>query len=161
MPSLALRRKIHLLAAMSQSLKTEFDSANLLLRFEVSFAADVNAISPLVDRVMALVGSIGCGQGKEFAVETALREALANAVVHGCKQDPSKQVQCSVYCDEKCGILLAVRDPGPGFDPCALPSPTQGQQIFAEHGRGVYLINQLMDDVQYQHGGTEIHMRKR
>ncbi len=140
--------------------KSEFDTAKLLLRFEVVFPADVNAISPLVERALQLVASIGCGQGKEFAVETALREALANAVVHGCKQDPSKQVQCSVYCDEKCGILIVVRDPGPGFDPSSLPSPTQGQHIFSEHGRGVYLINQLMDRVEYHHGGTEIYMRK-
>lgn len=146
---------------MASSLKAEFDSAKLLLRFEVSIAADVNAISPLVERVMELVSSIGCADGKEFAVETALREALANAIIHGCKQDPSKEVQCSVYCDEKCGILIVVRDPGPGFDPSSLPNPAHGQQIFAEHGRGVYLINQLMDDVEYQQGGTEIYMRKR
>ncbi|HXN21993.1 MAG TPA: ATP-binding protein [Candidatus Dormibacteraeota bacterium] len=82
-------------------------------------------------------------------------------MLHGCKQDPCKQVQCSVYCDEKGAILIVVRDPGPGFDPASLPSPTQGQHIFSEHGRGVYLINQLMDDVEYQHGGAEIYMRKR
>lgn len=146
---------------LSGTPKAEFDSAKLLMRFEVDFSADVNAISPLVERVMTLFASIGCGHGKEFAIETALREALANAVIHGCKEDPSKQVHCSVYCDETCGILIVVRDPGPGFDPQSLPNPTQGQRIFSEHGRGVYLINQLMDRVEYQRGGTEIYMRKR
>lgn len=145
---------------MPSPTKAEFDSAKLLLRFEVDIPAKVEAISPIVDHVMKVAGSIDCGKGNEFAIETALREALANAVVHGCKRDPSKQIQCSVYCDEKGGILIVVRDPGPGFDPTCLPSPTQGQQIFAEHGRGVYLINQLMDDVEYRRGGTEIHMRK-
>jgi serine/threonine-protein kinase RsbW len=138
----------------------QFDGAKLLLRFEVEIPGKVDAISPVVDQVMELLGSMGCGQGKEFAIETALRESLANAVVHGCKQDPSKQVQCSVYCDENGAILIVVRDPGPGFDPQSLPSPTQGQHIFSEHGRGVYLINQLMDDGEYQQGGTEIYMRK-
>jgi anti-sigma regulatory factor (Ser/Thr protein kinase) len=37
----------------------------------------------------------------------------------------------------------------------------QGQNIFSNHGRGIYLINQLMDEVQFQKNGTEIHMIKR
>lgn len=139
----------------------EFDSAKLLLRFEVEIPGKVETISPLIDRVMELLGNTRCGNGKEFAIETALREALANAVVHGCKQDPSKRVKCIVYCEENGSVLIVVRDPDRGFDPQSLPSPTQGQQIFSEHGRDVYLINQFMDDVEYQHGGTEIYMRKR
>jgi serine/threonine-protein kinase RsbW len=66
-----------------------------------------------------------------------------------------------VACDEARGILLVVRDPGPGFDPHSLPDPLFGENLFASHGRGIYLINQLMDEVTFKHGGTEIHMRKK
>jgi serine/threonine-protein kinase RsbW len=52
------------------------------------------------------------------------------------------------------------RDPGPGFDPAMLPTPLAGQEIYSTHGRGIYLINQLMDEVRMLRGGTEIHMRK-
>jgi serine/threonine-protein kinase RsbW len=86
---------------------------------------------------------------------------LANAVVHGCRSDPSQIIECDVACDQARGILIVVRDPGPGFDPKVLPSPVQGQNIFSDHGRGIYLINQLMDEVQFQKNGTEIHMIKR
>ena len=74
--------------------------------------------------------------------------------------DPSKQVQCCVACDKERGMLIIVRDPGPGFDPDSIPSPVVGQNVFSTGGRGIYLINQLMDDVRFERGGTEIHMRK-
>jgi len=138
----------------------EFDSDKLIVRLQVTIPADVNSISPVVDGIMHLVRQMACAAGKEFAVETALREALANAIVHGCKNDPRKEVQCCVACDESRGLLLIVRDPGEGFDPASLPTPTLGQNIYAEHGRGIFLINQLMDEVRYERGGTEIHMRK-
>ena len=63
-------------------------------------------------------------------------------------------------CDESRGMLIVVRDPGPGFDPQAVPSPLLGQNVFESHGRGIYLINQLMDEVRFEKGGTEIHMKK-
>jgi len=140
--------------------RCELESDKLIVRLQVTIPADVNSISPVVDGIMHLVRQMGCAAGKEFAVETALREALANAIVHGCKNDPRKEVQCCVACDESRGLLLIVRDPGEGFDPASLPTPTLGQNIYAEHGRGIFLINQLMDEVRYERGGTEIHMRK-
>jgi serine/threonine-protein kinase RsbW len=66
-----------------------------------------------------------------------------------------------VACDEKHGVLIVVRDPGPGFDVSKLPDPCAGENIFANHGRGIYLINQLMDEVRFHKNGTEIHMIKR
>jgi serine/threonine-protein kinase RsbW len=135
-----------------------FDRNNLILQFESTIPADVTEISPVVEGVMALVKQMGCAAGKEFEVETALREALANAIVHGAKGDPSKKVQFCVSCDEARGMLIVVRDPGPGFDPSSLPSPTRGRELFSTHGRGIYLINQLVDEVRFEKGGTEIHM---
>jgi serine/threonine-protein kinase RsbW len=66
-----------------------------------------------------------------------------------------------VACDDERGILIVVRDPGSGFDPAKIPDPCQGENIYSSHGRGIYLINQLMDEVQFHKNGTEIHMLKR
>jgi anti-sigma regulatory factor (Ser/Thr protein kinase) len=140
--------------------KCTFNKDKLLLRFESTIAADVALITPVVERIMKIAREMGCAAGKELAIETALREALANAVVHGCGGDRTKKVQCSVACDESRGMLIVVRDPGPGFDPAALRAPLVGREIFSTHGRGIYLINQLMDEVRIERGGTEIHMRK-
>jgi serine/threonine-protein kinase RsbW len=141
--------------------RVDFDPESLRPRLRVLIAGRVEAISPAVERMMAEVRAMECSRGKEFEIETALREALANAVRHGCGHDPTKEVEACVACDEARGMLIVVRDPGPGFDPAAIPSPTVGQNVFRHHGRGIYLINQLMDEVSFERGGTEIRMLKR
>ena len=140
--------------------RCEFESGKLIVQLDIKLNADINAITPVVEGVLKVVRQMECAAGKEFEIEIALREALANAIVHGAKQDSTKEIQCSVACDETRGMLIVVRDPGEGFDPASLPSPLHGQNVFSEHGRGIYLINTLMDDVRYERGGTEIHMLK-
>jgi serine/threonine-protein kinase RsbW len=141
--------------------RCEFEESKLLLKLDIVVSATVGSIAPVVERVMELVGDMECSRGKEFEVEMALREALANAILHGAKNDPAKQVQLCVACDIERGMLIIVRDPGPGFDPARVSSPVVGENIFSEHGRGIFLINELMDEVQFARGGTEIVMRKR
>ncbi len=138
----------------------EFDSDNLKVKMDMVFPADVNRLSGVVESFMAIVTTMKCACGHETDVELAMREALANAIIHGAGNDPNRNIECCVACDDVHGMLVVVRDPGEGFDPGNLPSPTVGENVFSEHGRGVYLINQLMDQVEYKRGGTEIHMRK-
>jgi serine/threonine-protein kinase RsbW len=140
--------------------RCEFEQDNLVIRVDMTMSAEPGSISAVVNAVLAIAAEMKCAAGKEFEIETALREALANAILHGCGNDRSKQVQCCVACDQSRGMILVVRDPGHGFDPASIPSPVVGQNLYSEHGRGIYLINQLMDQVWYERGGTEIHMRK-
>jgi serine/threonine-protein kinase RsbW len=139
--------------------RCEFDSGNLLVKLDVSLPGDIREISPVIDSIMAIINEMGCAAGREFEVELALNEALANAIKHGSAHDPSKQIQCCVACDHARGMLIVVRDAGPGFDPASIPSPIVGQNVFSTGGRGIYLINRLMDEVRFEKGGTEIHMR--
>jgi len=138
--------------------RCSFDSKNLILQFESTIPADVKEISPVTEGIMAIVRQMGCAAGREFEVETALREALANAIVHGAKKDPRKKIQFCVSCDQARGMLIVVRDPGEGFNPADIPTPVVGQELFSTHGRGIYLINQMVDEVRFEKGGTEIHM---
>ncbi|MGH9579390.1 MAG: ATP-binding protein [Terriglobales bacterium] len=127
---------------------------------DTTFAADVAAISPVVERVMAIAREMKFPEGKEGEIGLALQEALANAVKHGCKNDSNLKVQCTVTAAPSGGMLIVVRDSGSGFDPANIPSPKEGENIFFDHGRGIFMINQLMDEVHYERGGTELHMRK-
>ncbi len=139
----------------------DFDPEKLTLRVRVTLAANRQSVDPVVAQVMESVRDLKCMNGKEDSIELALQEALANAVVHGAKEDPSKVVECIVACDEQRGMLIIVRDPGEGFDPKAIPSCTVGENLYSNHGRGIFLINQLMDEVKFRKNGTEIHMVKR
>lgn len=139
----------------------DFDPDKLKLRVRVALAADRKAVDQVVEQVMQAVRDTKCVNGKEDAIELALQEALANAVVHGAKEDPTKTVECLVACDEERGVLIIVRDPGEGFDPQNIPTCTMGENLYSNHGRGIFLINQLMDEVKFRKNGTEIHMVKR
>ncbi len=141
--------------------KREFDPDRLILQCDFTIHAEARAVTPLVDQVMEKVRRMRCAAGKEFEVEVSLHEAVVNAVTHGSRMDPSKMIQICMACDEARGILIVVRDSGPGFHPDQLPNPVVGENIYAEHGRGIYLITQFMDEVKFGKGGTEIHMRKR
>jgi serine/threonine-protein kinase RsbW len=137
-----------------------FEADKLIVRVDVTINAEPAAISPVVDSVMGIARGMGCARGHELAIETAIREALANAIMHGCGADVSKQVRCCIACDESRGMLIIVSDPGQGFDPATVPSPIVGRRLYSEHGRGLYLINQLMDQVWFSNDGTQIHMLK-
>ena len=129
-------------------------------KLDVTISADPNGISAVVDGVMQITRGMRCAEGAEFQVELALREALANAILHGCNNDPSKKVECCVACTESSDIMIVVRDPGQGFALSAVPDPLAAENIHSTHGRGIYLINQLMDEVSFDRNGAEIRMRK-
>jgi serine/threonine-protein kinase RsbW len=139
----------------------DFETDDLILQLRITLTAEQNAVDEVVQRVMKAIREADCADGKEDAIELALAEALSNAVVHGAKCDPTKLIECDVACDRKRSMLVIVRDPGNGFDPSKIPNPCVGENLLSSHGRGVYLINQLMDDVRFHKNGTEIHMIKR
>jgi serine/threonine-protein kinase RsbW len=140
--------------------KAGHNGERAVVRLDTTIPGNVDSITPLVERILAVAASIGCADGHKFEIETAIREALANAIVHGCGKDPSKQVQVTVACTQDRSMVIVVSDPGNGFDPKATPSPVEGKNLLSNHGRGIFLINALMDEVRIERGGTRIWMRK-
>jgi anti-sigma regulatory factor (Ser/Thr protein kinase) len=123
--------------------------------------ADPSAIGTVTDGVMRVLRETsGATDDKAMEIELALQEALANAIRHGCGGDPEKRIQCCVTSDASGDVLIVVRDPGPGFDPSSVPNPLDEENLFKGSGRGIYLINQLMDQVQFADRGREVTMRK-
>jgi serine/threonine-protein kinase RsbW len=132
-----------------------------LLEIKASIPSDIDAISPLVDRMMRLIEGARCVAGEEYAVELAIREALNNAVVHGNRLNARKLVHICCRCRVGKGISLVVSDHGEGFDARTVPDPLAPGNLKAEHGRGIQLMKSMMDQVSFERRGTEVHMRKR
>ncbi|MCD4749535.1 MAG: ATP-binding protein [Thermoanaerobaculales bacterium] len=137
------------------------DLSKVEARIEVTIPGKIEAVAPTVDRIIESIREEECIKGHEFEVEVALLEAIGNAVEHGCQEDRSKEVSIWVACCPECGLLVVIRDPGEGFDPSEIPNPVEQDNLLRTHGRGVWLINKLMDGVHYANGGTEIRMHKR
>jgi len=127
---------------------------------DLSVPADRKAIAQATDTISETLTSFEVPEEKRLQIALAVQEALANAVVHGCKNDPSKEVRCRLKRNSQGGILVTITDPGPGFSPLQLTDPQQPGRLYADHGRGVSLIRQLMDEVDFEHGGNQITMRK-
>jgi len=129
------------------------------IELERSLPSEVAAISPFVDKVMLLFRKCGCVSEGVSDVEIALREALANAIIHGNHENPRKlvHVRCRCELDE---ISIAVKDEGRGFDVTKIADPTAPQNVGCVHGRGIYLMRALMDEVRFEEGGVVVHMRK-
>jgi serine/threonine-protein kinase RsbW len=126
---------------------------------ELSLRSEVSTIAPFVDTLMRLIKKFSWVAEDEEDIEVALYEVLANAVIHGNHEDPERQVRVSCRCgtDE---ISIVVRDEGQGFDVGEVPDPTTPENISSSHGRGIYLMRTLMDEVHFEGGGTVVHMRK-
>ena len=129
------------------------------LELERSFPSKVAEISPFVDKLMLLIRKCGCAAEGESDVEIALREALANAIIHGNHENPRKHVYVR-FRFEPDEVSFAVTDQGRGFDLSKIVDPTAPENTGAVHGRGIYLMKALMDEVRFEEGGVVVHMRK-
>src|SRR5690242_7848601 len=121
------------------------------IALECSLPSQVTAISPFVDKLMLLLRNCGCVPEGESDVEIALREALANAIIHGNHENPRKlvYVRCRCKPDE---VSIAVKDEGRGFDINKVTDPTAPGNRESVHGRGIYLMKAVMDEVRFGEG---------
>jgi anti-sigma regulatory factor (Ser/Thr protein kinase) len=143
----------------SPSGSSEKPSRSSILEIASWIPSRIQAISPLVDRLMLLIEGSQCIPGEEPDVELALREVLANAVAHG---NEKRQIKVHIRCRRGPGeISIVVSDQGKGFDfrnitgEGGTPEPTR------ENGYGIQLMKAYMDEVYFERGGSEVHMRKR
>lgn len=90
-------------------------------------------------------------QFRKFMI--AATELFVNAVVHGNKENESKNIFVEVFVSES-SIVLIVKDEGNGFEVHSLPNPTLGENIMKESGRGVFIIKSLVDEFDYKITGN-------
>jgi serine/threonine-protein kinase RsbW len=112
-----------------------------------------------------------CGkllEGREVSEETrhwllmALREALANAIKHGNRQDLSKRIHLEMDVVGQ-NLQISIRDEGEGFDPGAVEDPLAPENRLKTSGRGIFYMRTFMDDVRFRKvegGGMEIILTK-
>jgi serine/threonine-protein kinase RsbW len=131
------------------------------VEFTYSLSSDVKMVSPFIDQLVRKINILRPMDGTDVDMEVALREALLNAVVHGNREDPSKRIYLRVRCRADGEVSMAIRDEGAGFEIDSVPDPTAPEQLMSTHGRGIYLMRALMDEVSFHDGGTVVQMRKR
>jgi serine/threonine-protein kinase RsbW len=136
------------------TVRIDFHSTFDMLDFVQVVSDHVGRLSGLDDEAIHWVG-------------VAVRESVINAIKHGNANDERKRVHVAftpLEADALPGIVIRVRDEGPGFDPSTLPDPLAPENLLKASGRGIFLIRSFMDELVLQRaaeGGMEVVMVKR
>jgi len=96
-------------------------------------------------------------------VGIAIREAVANAIEHGNRRDPTKEVDVELAFDGE-EAVIRVHDRGEGFDPEEVEDPLAPENLLKPNGRGIFYMKSFMDGIEYEprpDGGTVVILRKR
>lgn len=109
------------------------------------------------DEVERELGSHGFDDAAKFAIRLAIEEAVVNAFRHGNRNDPAKLVFFRAAIDAH-RAEFEIEDQGPGFDPGAIPDPTEDENLEIPSGRGVMLIKAYMTEVEYLPPGNRLRM---
>lgn len=88
----------------------------------------------------------------------AVTEAVNNSIYHGSKCDPGKMFSLHILNVTPYKIKISIEDEGSGFNPDALPDPTSPDLIDKPGGRGVFLMRNLADLVEFDEGGRKVSL---
>lgn len=102
-----------------------------------------------------------CGYDADaiFALKLGLEEAMTNAVKHGNRNDPAKQIVVRFMITPHRAVIM-VRDEGPGFCPTKVPDPTADENLERPNGRGIMLMHCYLTRVCYNQCGNEVWLVK-
>ncbi|NUQ62210.1 MAG: response regulator [Pirellulales bacterium] len=153
--------------------------------YEFQLENDASLFPPLIAYLQEAVGQMGLSDEVDrMRVGVALEEALVNAMYHGNLEVDSslkeksdhayhalvqERRQQSPYRDRRVCVearftrsraSFTIRDEGKGFDPNALPDPTDPANLEKASGRGVLLMRTFMDEITYNDRGNAVTLTK-
>ncbi len=129
-------------------------------KIEFELPSDLSLMNGVLHYLIERVARLGVIKPDRSNLFIALDEAFVNAVKHGNKNDPSKIVRISADLTPQ-EARFTIEDEGEGFDPATIPDPLDPANLFKASGRGVLLIYNIMDKVEYNERGNRLTMVKR
>ncbi len=129
--------------------------------FRYSFPSDPQFIPGVVHAVALLAMEFGFTTADyTMNLPLAVDEAISNAIIHGNRRDRAKRVEVEGQVDAQ-SVRIRVRDEGQGFERDRSRDPVHPENLLAASGRGLFLIESVMDEVRHTHDGRCIEMVKR
>jgi len=124
----------------------------------LKLASNPGNIAEVEGFVQKLVSRYKISPDKQCNILISLTEAVTNAIIHGNRKDESKEVQVRLN-KVKNNLSFRVSDQGTGFDYKSLPDPTAPENLTKCGGRGVFLMQQLSDDIRFFDNGRTVEMQ--
>ncbi|HSE97502.1 MAG TPA: ATP-binding protein [Blastocatellia bacterium] len=140
----------------------DLDCIRPFLKEEIAFhmPSDLRYLDGVLEYLNERLLRFGIVNPGDSEVLIALDEAIVNAIKHGNKCNPEKLVHIIAELS-MCGARFTIQDEGSGFVKDNVPDPTDPSRLLETSGRGLLLINHIMDEVCHNHCGNEIKMYKR
>lgn len=133
-------------------------SAREAAEFVLEIASNLEVIEQVIAYLVRRCEQFSFGGSRlNLNLRVAVTEALANAVLYGNGSDPQKQVRVEVHLD-RTRVILRVADEGGGFNPGQVPDPTRPENLQRPGGRGIFLLYQLMDEVEFNDQGNTVRL---
>ena len=129
-------------------------------KIEFELPSDVALMNGVLQYLLERVAKMGVISPEGSNLFVALDEAFVNAVKHGNKNDPNKLIRVGAELSPK-EASFTIEDEGAGFDVETIPDPRDPANLFKSSGRGVLLIYNIMDEVEYNAQGNRVKMVKR
>ncbi len=123
--------------------------------------AEPRAIPTITDGVMQVLRTRSGPRSASCRSSWRCRRRSPTLSGTAAKATPHEKSSASSTATSPARSSIVVRDPGAGFDATTVPNPLAGENLLKSSGRGIFLINQLMDEVAFKDGGRELRMRKR
>lgn len=134
-----------------------------LHRFHVTIASRFENIELVQVVLQDTLEALGLTEDDRHWVDLAVREAVANAIRHGNRQDPAKRVDVDFELEGE-DLVVRVKDEGPGFSPDEVADPLAEENLLRSNGRGLLYMRSCMDTIDcapHPGGGTEVTLKKR
>ena len=127
---------------------------------DCSIPSECNAGRDVIDLMLTRLEQLNWTRRDLFSIRLATEEAVVNAVEHGNQLDADKQVHivCRISDDT---AFIQITDEGPGFNPDAVPDPTDEDHLECPGGRGVMLMRNFMTKVDFNESGNQVTLLKK
>lgn len=132
------------------------------MKKEFILPGKIESVDQAAGEAEKFVRDAGFSDEAIFAIDMAVREAVANAVKHGSAGDETKPVEIT-FTDSEKGFEITVRDHGAGFDVEEVPDPTNPENLLKASGRGVLFMRTFMEEIDWKRhpqGGMIVKMIK-
>ena len=127
--------------------------------FKKIVPSDPDFIPAIDEFVLSKINCLNLVEDTLNDLSLSVSEAISNAMVHGNKLDPNKDVTVLIIISDD-ELILSIMDEGDGFDPDSVPDPTKPENIMLDSGRGIHIMRSFIDDLVYNFSseGTELRL---
>jgi len=129
-------------------------------KIDFELPSELSLMGIVIDYLLNRATKLGLIKPERSNLFVALDEAFVNAVKHGNRSDPTKLLRITAELSSH-EAIFTVEDEGSGFNVSEIPDPCDPANLFRTTGRGVMLMYNIMDKVEYNAQGNRVTMVKR